>query len=262
MAKDNYQEVVIVLIGSSAVLIAISALMIFVYLFYQKRRFLHLQQVKEMERRFEAELLYAQVEVQEQTRKNLGGELHDNIGQILSLTRVTAGSINLREPERAEQKIADIQSLLARSIQELRRLSKVIHGEQLLEKGLKAMIEQEASWLQKNSNYRVEFRCEGLEFSSSDGKKDLLLYRIVQESLNNVIKHAGADRIEILLHREKGWLHLSISDNGCGFSPGENQGKEGLGLSNMRRRIALLNGEMRIESCSDGTILRFAVPLP
>jgi signal transduction histidine kinase len=216
-----------------------------------------------MEQQFQTELMKTAFEVQEQTRKNLAADLHDNIGQVLSLTNVTLASINIEDREKTMLKITETQNLVTRSIKELRQLSKIIHGEQLIKQGLLQAIAQEITWMERNGHYSVTFVHDmSLEISNPD--KDLFLYRLLQESLNNIIKHSGADRINIsLLHLDSA-LQLVVSDNGAGFDTQVkiNAGG-GLGLQNMQKRILLLNGEMQIVSAEgSGSSLTFTIPYP
>ncbi len=212
--------------------------------------------------RSEQLLLQTQIEVQEETRKNLAIELHDNIGQLLSLTNVTTASINLDDKERSREKIADIQSLLSRSIKELRQLSRIIHGEQLIEEGIIPAIERDIQWLKRNEYYRVNFEHSLLPLSFNDPGKDLFIYRLFQESLNNIIRHSGADKIDIRLDHSANIMTLTIQDNGKGFlPPEETQTQKGLGLRNMKNRVTLLDGTMTIDSIlQTGTTVIFTIP--
>ncbi|MES2374871.1 MAG: sensor histidine kinase [Bacteroidota bacterium] len=220
---------------------------------YVKKGYLHRQ-----------ELLTMEMEVQEQTRKNLAGDLHDNIGQLLSLTNVTIGSININEPDKAKHKLQEVQLLVERSVRELRQLSKIIHGEMVLQGGLVAAITQEIGWLERNGFYQVEFINDTDKLDVSYPEKDLFLYRLLQEALNNAIKHAAADRLHILLHYQDDQLQLQVTDNGSGFDPGEKAGKpEGLGLANMRKRVDLLGGTIEILSTKEaGTSITILIPYP
>lgn len=215
-------------------------------------------------KKFEEELIQTEIEVQEQTRKNLASDLHDNIGQLLSLTKVTAASINIEDKEKAENKLNDIQDLLTKSIKELRQLSKIIHGEHLVQQGLIVTIEQEIMWLQRNGHFSVDFinNIENSEITNSD--KDLFLYRLLQETLNNIIKHSNADAIKIELVYADQNMKLTVQDNGKGFNVAEKMKmKNGLGLLNMQKRITLLQGNMNIDSIEDkGTKIIFTIPYP
>lgn len=247
------QEVLIAYIASLGLFVA-GTLVIVLFLYrYQKRKLLHQQ-----------ELLKTEIEVQEQTRSNLASDLHDNIGQLLSLTNVILASINIKDTEKSEQKVVHAKELVTKSIQELRLLSKLIQGEQLIQQGLVAAIKQEVSWLMRCGFRNVEFEEKGYTLETADSEKDLFIYRLLQETLNNIIKHAEADSIFIRLGFEKQDIIMTITDNGKGFDiPAPDQEKKGMGLANMRKRLMLLNGNMQIESSkNNGTIISFNIPYP
>jgi len=212
------------------------------------------------------ELVTMEMEVQEQTRKNLAGDLHDNIGQLLSLTNVTIGSININDPIVANHKLQEVQQLITRSIRELRQLSKVIHGELVLQDGLVAAIGQEIGWLERNGFYQVIFTNDTETLGLSHPEKDLFLYRLFQEALNNAMKHSSADRLDILLRYldNESKLVLQIKDNGHGFDRyKETATPKGLGLTNMQKRVDLLGGVLDIQSSEQtGTCLTITIPYP
>ena len=245
-------------------MLIISTGIIGLILIYKKRQTQLIIEQEMIKASFEAELLRTVIEVQEQTRKNLASELHDNIGQLLSLTNVTLASINFQYPEKAEQKITDTQHLVTRSIKELRQLSKLIHGEHFIQQGLTTSIEQEINWLQRNGLYTVHSHLDLSTAPASNSDKDLFVFRLLQESFNNILKHACADTIHVALHYDQGFLHLEISDNGIGFDAAAvNTAKQGLGLPNMQKRIQLLQGSMLVNATPQkGTHIIFQIPYP
>src|SRR5690606_14450204 len=118
-------------------------------------------------------------------------------------------------------------------------------------------------WLEKAGKFKVEYLCEG-ENRESNNDKDLIIFRIVQETINNIIKHSRAKRIVIRLVREPENLMLSISDNGVGFDPDSlGNGGWGLGLQNIKKRAALIGGDAQISSKPQkGTQVSMSIPYP
>jgi signal transduction histidine kinase len=257
-------EIGVAIVIACLVLIILSVFLLLFLLFFLNRKKKLFKEKALMQQQFQTELIKTQFEVQEQTRKNLAADLHDNIGQILSLTNVTLASINPDDKEKTRQKIEVTQELVTRSIRELRQLSKIIHGEQLIKQGLVQTIEQEISWLQRNGHYTVEFTHDLPDGGISNTDKDLFLYRLLQESLNNIIKHSGANIITIHLTYADHSLRLMIADNGFGFNAKEKLNQEGgLGLLNMQKRVALLNGTIEINTAENkGTSIIFSIPYP
>ncbi len=219
---------------------------------------------REMEEEFKRQIVQSQIEIQEQTRKNIAAELHDNIGQIMSLTSVTLGAVNLNDPVKSEQRISAAQDLIKRSIQDLRQLSKLLQGQHLLQEGLEESIKQEINWIERHCNFGISYvsSMEGNLVTNSE--KDLILFRLFQEAINNVIKHSQTDAIHVRLAYEEDILSLAISDTGIGFDVKEIMKKEkGLGLHNMQLRTKLLGGNVSIRSeVSKGTCVTFSIPYP
>lgn len=261
MSKEE-QQIITGIIGGSVVLLMLGTFLLLFLFFYQRKHNVYLREKSSMRRNFEDSLAQTQVEVQEQTRRNLAEEIHDNVGQILSLTNATLGSINPQDIGKTEVKIADAQALVTRSIQELRRMSRVLQGQQLVNEGLIEAIRKDVEWLDSKGFYKIQLDIQpnGQDFSRDD--VNLFIYRIFQESLNNIIKHAEADNISIFLRFISPFLNLTISDNGKGFDkdPASLVGY-GLGLRNMRKRSELLGGTMELDTAvGKGTILIFKIP--
>ena len=248
----------------TALILILCGFIVFILIMYYLKRKKHLKEQESMKKEFKAALIQTEFEVQEQTRKNLASELHDNIGQLLSLTNVTLASININEKAKTKQKIDDTLNLVTKSIKELRQLSKIIYGEQLLQQGLIPTIEQEIIWLQRNGQFLIEFinEIENTDITNTD--KDLFIFRLLQESINNIIKHAEADKIIIHLKYVNDTMQLTIQDNGIGFNSTEKINEQnGLGLLNMQKRINLLKGRMHIDSIKNlGTKIIFIIPYP
>ncbi|XZQ03503.1 sensor histidine kinase [Pedobacter sp. MW01-1-1] len=217
-----------------------------------------------MQQKFDSEILKTLVEVQEQTMQSIAAELHDNVGQLLSLTTLTLKSIQLSSPEKAEKKIENSLSLLGKSIKELRELSKLLHGEQLVEGGIGFAIQQEINWLNKTGAYTLCVNNRLLEINSLSKDKDLVILRLLQEVINNIIKHAQATQINIDAYLENDKLHLYIKENGVGFNYDEvKEKKSGMGLNSIHKRVDMINGKLALSSSPNkGTAITIEIPYP
>jgi len=213
---------------------------------------------------FKNTLLQSQIEVQEQTMQTIGAELHDNIGQLLSLTSLTLNSVQLNNPQKAQQKIEAAIDLTGRSIKEMRLLGKLLQGDQLIGMGLDEAIRYEISWIERSEQYKVSYvRDEEIPVANNPDK-DLIIFRILQEVLNNIIKHSLANEINIELHYQVGVVQLRIMDNGTGFNmdalPAE---QKGMGLQNIQKRAGIIGGEAYIQSKpGEGTCIDIFIPYP
>lgn len=214
-----------------------------------------------LQKNFETELLKTQMEVQEQTLKTVAYDLHDNIGQLLSLTTITLSSINLDDNKNTAEKIALVEDLTMRSIKEVKALSRLLHGEEIVSRGLKAAIEFELEWLKRSDKFLVNLEHNNVPFNS-DTAKETILFRLFQEIINNIIQHAKATEINIKLEGAVEHYKLTISDNGMGFDVEEILArKAGMGLHNIIKRSSMINGNASIVSTPvNGTTITINVP--
>lgn len=258
MVNNEVKDLVVI----STLIFSIVPIALLAYVsLYNIRKKRHLEE-KEKLRQANEELIKAQHEIREQTMQTIGNDLHDNIGQILSLTALTLKSIKAEEPNKVLPKVNTAVELVSRSIQEMRLLGKLLQGDQLVAKGLDEAIKQEINWIEKSGSYSVKYAKIGDAPVSVDTDKDLILFRIVQESLNNIIKHAQATKIKLTLSYLPEQLQLCIVDNGVGFDI-ENfaSTQNGMGLQNIQKRTSLLGGEAVIKSnLSKGTTVTIAIP--
>lgn len=235
--------------------------LIFLVLTYNRKKKAHITEKQNLQQEYEADLLRTQLEVQEQTMKTIAADLHDNIGQLLSLTSLTLGSIAVSD-KKAATKLDDSQKLVKRSIIELRQLANLLHGEKIIETGLVDAIIYEVEWLRKSGTYQVRFNNSIEEDHKLSAEKNLILFRLLQEVISNIIKHSAATKINICLSQDEGKILLSITDNGVGFKP-EQVPDSGMGLSNLQRRTKAIQGELHIISApGEGTTIVVNVPYP
>src|ERR1700761_3900172 len=194
MANEEIRNIVIII----TLIFLIAPAFIVVYIFiYNQRKKRHIQEKAAMKLTFQAELAKSQFEVQEQTMQTIGADLHDNIGQLLSLISLTLNSIELDNEVKARQKINDSIDLTLRSIKEMRLLGHLLQGDQLVALGLPEAIRQEIGWMERSGRYRVSYTPSDELPEGSNPDKDLIIFRILQEAFNNIIKHASATQIDI-----------------------------------------------------------------
>jgi two-component system NarL family sensor kinase len=238
-----------------------ASLLVYIYQ-YNRRKKSHHEEKELMKLTFETELAKSELEVQEQTMQTVGADLHDNIGQLLSLTSLTLNSVKVEDPDKAQQKIEAAIELTKRSIKEMRLLGKLFHGEQLITLGLDKAIQYQVNWLEKAGQFEVNYTYDGQPPAAPDAAKDLIVFRIIQETLNNSIKHSSASRIGIHLSYEKDNLTLQITDNGIGFNAHDKQNNSaGMGLHNIYKRSGMIGGTVQITSeAGKGTAIQLIIP--
>ncbi len=238
-------------------LILVLFMILFFVEFQRKKRRYYLKQV-ELENKYQREILVTQIEIQEQTLKNISQEIHDNIGQSLSLVKLNLNTLDLSNPQQAIAKIESTKELVGKSIHDLRDLSRSLNTDSVLANGLKPAIEHELALLNRAGGYQTILKLEG-EPARFDAKKELIIFRIFQEAVNNIIKHANASSITVELTYSDSEFSLGIGDNGVGFK--ENEQDEGSGLRNMKNRAQLIGGEFNLNTGSSGSFIQIKIPL-
>lgn len=239
----------------------------FVVIYFRTNNKLKIKAFEErynMQLKFNAAILKTQIEVQEQTMQTIATDLHDNIGQLMSLTALTLSSIKLSEIDKSEEKINNSLSLLHKSIKELRDLAKLLQGEQLVETGLGKAIKQELDRLKSINCYKLKVKNQLLTINFSSPNKDLIILRLFQEIINNIIKHAKASRIDIKAFLRNEILYLHIAEDGIGFDyEAIKRQRKGIGLHSIHKRIEMINGKIQIDSGrSNGTLITIEIPYP
>jgi signal transduction histidine kinase len=245
-------------------LIAPAFLVLYIFI-YNGRKKRHIEEKELMKLTFEAELIKTQMEIREQTMQTIGADLHDNIGQLLSLTSLTLNSIEADDTlPKTQQKIDAALDLTLKSIKEMRLLGKLLHGEQLIGLGLAEAIQHEINWIEKSGRYEVKYDIAGEQTFDNNPDKDLILFRITQEILNNIIKHSQAKEINIKLGYIDTGTRLQIIDNGTGFNLHElPDAQKGMGLNNIQKRAEIVGGEVFIQSQpGEGTCIDIFIPYP
>src|SRR5579872_2318410 len=143
-------DIYLILLAVVILLVGLTGFIIYFLVLYRKKQVLNSIEKERLAIEFKQEILKTQIEVSEQTMQTIGADLHDNIGQLLSLTSLTLNSIELDNTDKAQQKIDAAIELNLKSIKEMRLLGRLLHGEQLLKLGLEEAIRHEISWVEKS----------------------------------------------------------------------------------------------------------------
>jgi signal transduction histidine kinase len=244
----NLSEVEFVIIAGTIVLVLLAVFIISFLFFYQYRQNKHLNEKQLMQTQFQQELLQTQIEIQEQTLKTISQEIHDNIGQILSLAKLNLNTFEDAESINNQTKINDTKNLVSKAINDLRDLSRSLHGDKITELGLQESIANELKILKNTGQYQTEFKITGEPYKL-EPQKEMVLFRIVQEAMNNAIKHAKAKNIIIEMAYKAKLVNLIITDDGIGFNNTDLKSTlTGIGLKSMQNRAALIDAVFTIKS--------------
>ncbi|MCD6062825.1 MAG: hypothetical protein K0R82_736 [Flavipsychrobacter sp.] len=220
---------------------------VIITIFLANRR--HVQQEVKMalmQTNYEKELRAAENEVQEHTLNSISRELHDNIGQLLTLMRIQIEQEKLDRPEILPN-LAPVDATLTDTIQQVRLLSHSLNSDVLEQKGLLQMVEQEANRLRQFKRIAIHLQHDETEPILTKDQR-IMAFRIFQELLNNMLKHAKAKNIHVQVQaKEK--FSLLLSDDGLGFDLAETmRSGGGAGIKNMTKRAALANLHFHIDT--------------
>lgn len=245
MPQTDQGIISIVIAGTVVLLLLVIFIIGFLFLYQGRHNKYHLEQ-EHLKSTFSQELLKAQIEMQEQTLNYVSREIHDNITQVLSFVKLNlAMKGNISETQK-ETKIDESRKLVAQAITDLRDLSKSLSFEHIAQLGLVKTINIEVERLNKSSIMDASITVDGQVVALGD-ERELVLFRIFQEALNNSLKHSGANQFKIGLHYSPHLFNLTIADNGAGFAYDASQ-NGGSGLRNMQNRAALIGGAANISS--------------
>jgi len=202
------------------------------------------------------------VAAQELERQRLARELHDETGQ--ALTSILLGLKPLEDTvtsDGARRAVAELRQRVVATLQDVRRLAVELRPKALDDFGLVPALERLVGGFAEQTGIAVDLEASGVG-GRLPPEVETVLYRIVQEALTNVVKHADARTVSIVIAQQGGGVTAVIEDDGRGFDPAR-AGEGRFGLQGMRERLALLDGELRVESRSGaGTTLVVQVPLP
>lgn len=259
---DSFSQEILIVIVSSFFLLLVAGGIIVLVLVYQKRQIASIQEKEQLKADFEKQILESKLEIQEQTFKYISQEIHDNIGQMLSLAKLTIHTMNPDEPARLPAKIGSAKNLVSKAIDDLRCLSQNLNTDYIIDLGLKASVENELKILQNASQYQINVCTEGDAYRLAQ-QHELILFRIFQEALQNILKHAQASTITVLLSYTPRQFTLKIADNGRGFDAAAGlTGSSGIGLRNIRHRARLISGLFDVESePGQGTTVIIQLPI-
>ena len=231
---------------------------------YRKKQREYIQEQEHLRVKFERTLLQTQLEIQEQTLKTISQEIHDNIGQVLSLAKLNLNTMEVEKLDELKEKIVDSKKLVSKAIQDLRDLSKSMNTDNIEALGLVRAIEYEIEMIRK-TGFKTELNIEG-SIIRLEPQKELILFRIIQEVINNIIKHAEATAIETRIVYADKEIKIEVKDNGKGFDLTPLNQKDntnfGLGIRNMHSRAKLIGADFSMNSVADqGTTVSLIVPV-
>ncbi|TGV04643.1 sensor histidine kinase [Flavivirga rizhaonensis] len=248
------------LIYMITVLVVVTFLVIIFFIVFQKRKNkLLLDRIKQQQA-FEEEIAQAQTEIQEQTLKNIGWELHDNVGQLLSFASMQLSILKMQVADDVKEKFKDTSEALKDSLSEVRALSKTLNNEVVLNIGFEKSITNELNRLKKMKFASAELKTVGKKIDFTNRKHEIIIFRIIQEFLSNSVKYSEAENLVITIEYKTQSLKITAIDDGKGFNMSDIE--KGSGLINMKSRATLINAVFKLSSkANEGVRLVLDYPI-
>lgn len=243
---QQQEDILITIVVASVFFVLIGSFLLLIVFVFLRRQRKNKQEKEEMRNRFEQTLLKTQLEIQEQAFTYISQEIHDNIGQILSLARL---NLNTFGEHVTEDKINQTDDLLGKAIKDLRDLSHNLQNNRIHSIGIIESIRQLLISIEKTGRFHTSFRTSD-NFHILDANTDIILYRMIQEIINNIIKHASANSIDIEISNKNNITSVRITDNGIGFDTTliNQSTRPGIGLQNIINRAKMINTTVDVNS--------------
>ena len=258
MGKTEFT--IIIIIFNLFLLLFVTAIISYVWQYKAKKK-AHLVLLDSQLIEHQKEILATQLEIQRQTMEDIGREIHDNIGQKLTLASLCTQQLGYEnKAPQINDAVENISSILNNSLTELRALSKSLTDNRIHTDSISNLLEEECDKIKQLKNCNVTYNFSKKKISLSYQAKSILL-RITQEFLNNSIKHSKCKNIFVLLGVSKNTLQLCLQDDGKGFDVEKNN-NDGIGLTNIKKRAEMIGGSYQLESnITYGTKLTIELPI-
>jgi signal transduction histidine kinase len=253
MQKEKLSLILAILSASVFVLLVVAAGFT-LFRIYLKRKNTLLLEKEQMNVQFQQTLLHSKLAIQEETFNYIGKEIHDNIGQVLSLVRINLNTITANPDE---SKIFLMDELMGKAITDLRNLSHSLDTDLIRNTGWIKASDRLLQAMQKTGTCKVEFSTEE-NLPTLGNEKPIILFRMIQEIINNIIKHARAKEIKFRAARQNNQIVISIEDNGKGFDT--TTVTAGAGLQNLESRAKMIDAKLNIHTLpGSGTCVTISV---
>lgn len=251
-----------ILIGT-LVMLMLGIFVVVLVVLQQKQVVQYKLRLNEKDLALQQERLHAVLQGQETERKRIAEDLHDEVGAQLSVLKLNLNYLQQHSENGTADRFRETKELTDSVIQQLRFISQSLHPTMLENLGLGSALDSFASLMNKNKQIRIAFNSEGPDYPV-DREKALNLYRVVQELINNILKHAAASQVNIFYHSTPSLLLIRVEDDGNGLLTDELEGarqKTGhLGLKNIESRLTIIGGKINfVRRSPSGTIAEIRV---
>ncbi len=256
---DQTEIQILIFVTTIVVLILAISLILFFFYFQQKKTAYLIEQ-RETKIRFEEEITKSKLEIQEQALQNISWEIHDNVGQLLSVAKMQLNILQTGLTEKQQEKVFEIGEIVGKSLQELRGLARSLNPETIKNKGLIESVTHEIMRFNRLNFVKATLSVSADSYNLSN-EKEIILFRILQEAFNNTLKHSKAKNLKVELNYGTSHLEIIAEDDGVGFDVNDKANRDGIGLTNMESRTKLIGATFEIKSNENaGTKLYISCP--
>lgn len=252
--QSNYTGFVI---KAGIIVILLSIFILSQAIYSRKKRNRYIMEKKLLQEQFDSQIMQTKIEIQEATFDILGKELHDNVGQLLSTAKMFIG-ITERNLEAPPFTLVSANETLDRAIKELRNLSKSLNRDWLQQFNLYNNLVAEINRINSGGQLTILLKRQ-THILPAISEHQFLFYRLLQEGIQNVIKHSEAKNLTISISYDRNYIKASLQDDGKGFDVKNQQ--TGLGIKNMKQRITMLKGRIDWQSSAEGTYVNILFPI-
>lgn len=264
MSQPYSEEIILTILISTSLLFGFVILIGYFFYQQQKKRFAHQREVIELRESFNQIILQSKIEIQERTLDHISKELHANFSHLISLININLSAILSQSSGDVREHVNETKVLAKELMQEVKVLSVSLNSDFIMKAGFIKAFENELSRLTKTKKYEVSYNQVGVPVKMPSGQ-EIVLYRLCQEVLNNIVKHAKATKIIANLIYYPQRLELTIEDNGVGFDSikvlDNSVEMESTGLTNMVSRAKLISGDFNLKT-APGTGTKVIIIIP
>lgn len=254
------------IVVSTILVLSLSIAIIYFLFHYQRKRFRHQQELLEIREAFNKTLLQSKLAIQEQTLDHISKELHANFSHLISLININLAEILPQSSLTHRDNLLETKSLAKQLMSELKALSASLNTDHIIHIGFAKALENELSRLAKTKKYEIVVTRSGEEYRLL-AEHEIILFRLCQEVLNNVVRYAKASKVSTSLSYLPDHFMLTIADDGTGFNVEEalrqSGEKQSTGLLNISKRAAMISAVFGISSHNgEGTVVTINIPHP
>jgi two-component system, NarL family, sensor kinase len=264
--QDQNKEIYFVIFMGTMLAFLLVGFILSMFFFYQRKRQKQERELIRLKEEFEQEVLRSQLEIQETTMKTIAQELHDNIGQSLSVIKLWMAIAPINKDHEAFEGVQNSKELLHKVIRDMADLTKSLHTDRITDIGLPEAIQFDLTSIRRSGLLKIDFNVQGEEFHFPD-QQSIFIFRMYQEIMNNILKHSKANHVIVaLVYSGNDTFVMTIQDDGVGFDLQQKKesgtGSSGLGLKSMRNRAKMISADLSIHSePGKGTKISVRVPL-